>query len=271
MMTVSVVIAAYNESEHIARLLTSLRWQSEPPMEIIVVDDGSRDATARIAETGGARVLRTRHEGPASARNAGAAAATGDILVFIDGDMAAGYEYVADLAQPIRSGAVGSFSKEIYIGNPENSWARAYCTIRGLPLPRLLPDNFPNEWANFRAIRRDAFVNAGGYDDVGYGEDMTLAAKVGHLAVAARGATCWHFNPGTPREVFENGRWIGRGHDVHEVPRKWWDNSPLRALGLGIADALAARAVVPLVARLIYHCGVFIGLVEQRAGLHHAK
>ena len=62
--SVSVVVAAYNEEEHIAGLLTSLRAQTHPVHEVLVADDGSRDRTARIAEGMGAHVFRLRHRGP---------------------------------------------------------------------------------------------------------------------------------------------------------------------------------------------------------------
>jgi glycosyltransferase involved in cell wall biosynthesis len=67
-----VVVGAYNEEEHIARLLASLREQTLPPIEVIVADDGSKDRIAEVAEAGGAIVLRLNHRGPAVARNAGA-------------------------------------------------------------------------------------------------------------------------------------------------------------------------------------------------------
>ena len=52
-----------------------------------MADDGSTDRTAEVAERLGALVLRLLHRGPAAARNAAAARARGDVLVFLDGDM----------------------------------------------------------------------------------------------------------------------------------------------------------------------------------------
>lgn len=95
--TVSVVAAAYNESRHIVRLLSSLRDQTLPPSEVIVVDDGSTDRTAALAAGCGARVLSTPHRGPAHARNLGARHAIGEVLVFVDGDMACSRTYVEAL------------------------------------------------------------------------------------------------------------------------------------------------------------------------------
>lgn len=270
MTSVSVVIAAFNERPHLPRLLDSLEDQTHPAMQVIVVDDGSTDATAWTARRPGVRLIRQPHRGAARARNAGVAVSSGDVVVFIDGDMAASRTYLEALIRPIELGAVGTFTKEIYLGNPENDWAQAYAQIRGQATPRLLPDDFPDEWENFRAVRRDAFLAAGGYDDVGYGEDMTLAPKLGALAVAAPGAVCWHFNPSCLSETFENGRWIGRGHDIERVDA-WRTNNPGYVLWRGGHEARAARSLVPLAARCGYHLGITIGLLEKRHGKHHAK
>jgi glycosyltransferase involved in cell wall biosynthesis len=270
-VTVSVVVAAYDEAAHLGRLLRSLMEQTEPPREVVVVDDGSGDDTARIATDHGAIVVRTEHRGAAEARNAGVARASGEIIVFIDADMVAGPTYVADLVAPIRAGATGSFTREIFVANAGDRWARAYGAIRRHPLPRLLADHGPDRSANFRAVRRRDFLRVGGYADVGYGEDLTLAARLEEPAVLAPGAMCWHFNPDSPWEIFENGRWIGRGHDIHALPQKWWRNAPPRSLILGLREAVRQRGWAPFVARQLYHAGVLTGLVEQTLGRHHAK
>ncbi|MBI5280986.1 MAG: glycosyltransferase family 2 protein, partial [Candidatus Solibacter usitatus] len=86
---VSVVIPAYNARETLesclARLLES---QPGPPDEYLVVDDGSTDGSVEVAERFGARVLSTGgRRGPAYARNIGARAATGSVLLFLDADV----------------------------------------------------------------------------------------------------------------------------------------------------------------------------------------
>ena len=86
---------------------------------------------------------------------------------------------------------MGTFTREIFLGNRENRWARAYAALRWSRTDRVLPIDFPDRWANFRAVRRDRFVAAGGYDDVGYGEDMTLAPKLGEDALAAEGRSAF--------------------------------------------------------------------------------
>jgi glycosyltransferase involved in cell wall biosynthesis len=263
--TVSVVVAAYNEDRHIARLLESLGAQTLPPDEVIVVNDGSTDRTANVARESDARVLSIPHQGPARARNHGAHHATGEILVFVDGDMVCSSEYVAALTRPIaRGAAVGTFTKEIYVGQPANGWSRSYCCIRRLSYPRLLPIDFPDEWEAFRAVSRAAFLQVGGYDDVGYGEDMTLAPKLGELAIAAPGAVCWHFNPDSPREIFENARWIARGHDVQQVAHPFKSNLPSAAVRKAIQELAEGAPIEIMCARLAYSCGFLLGLTDRR-------
>jgi glycosyltransferase involved in cell wall biosynthesis len=83
--SVSVVIPARDAAPTIVRAVTSV--QAQAPDEVIVVDDASRDDTAAIAESFGARVIRlAEHQGAAAARNAGIAAAWGDIVAFQDAD-----------------------------------------------------------------------------------------------------------------------------------------------------------------------------------------
>ena len=80
----SIIIPAFNSAATLARAVESVQKQSWPAYEIIVVDDGSTDATADIARQFGAtvRLIRQTNSGVSAARNAGAAAATGDWLAF---------------------------------------------------------------------------------------------------------------------------------------------------------------------------------------------
>jgi glycosyltransferase involved in cell wall biosynthesis len=86
--TVSMVMPVYNGERHLEAALTSLLAQTEPPAEIIVVDDGSTDASAQVAARFGApvRVVPTAHAGIAPARNVGVRATRGEIVGFLDAD-----------------------------------------------------------------------------------------------------------------------------------------------------------------------------------------
>ena len=83
----SVVIPAFNAAATLARAIESVQAQSWPAHEIIVVDDGSRDATAEIAcQFEAVHLIQQANSGVSVARNAGAAVATGNWLAFLDAD-----------------------------------------------------------------------------------------------------------------------------------------------------------------------------------------
>ncbi len=99
---VSVVIPALNEAENIAAVVRELPWDLIG--ECIVVDNGSTDATAAEAQAAGARVVVLTQRGYGRACAAGAAAANGDILVFMDGDGSDVSTEMDQLLQPILAG-----------------------------------------------------------------------------------------------------------------------------------------------------------------------
>ena len=96
-MTISIVLPAKNEAEGLQRTLPALR-AAYPDAEIIVVDDGSTDETARVAANAGATVLSSPYSmGNGAAIKRGARAARGDVLVFMDADGQHSAEHIAAL------------------------------------------------------------------------------------------------------------------------------------------------------------------------------
>lgn len=83
-MTFSVIIPTKNEEENIANLLGDIKNQTLQPAEVIVADAKSTDRTREVAESFGARVVDGGMPGPG--RNAGAKAAIGEVLIFMDAD-----------------------------------------------------------------------------------------------------------------------------------------------------------------------------------------
>lgn len=146
--------------------LTSVREQVDPPLELIVVDDGSIDGSGPAAEALGARVLRQDHPlGPARARNAGAALATGDILVFIDADV----ELHADTLARFRRRFEADPGLDAVCGRYDNDpAARAFVSrYRNLvhAYTHLMATGPAGTfWAGCGAIRRQVFEVAGGFD-----------------------------------------------------------------------------------------------------------
>jgi glycosyltransferase involved in cell wall biosynthesis len=85
---VSVVIPVFEGERFLAEAVESVLAQTLPPGEVIVVDDGSSDRSAAVAESFGAavRVIRTPHRGVSAARNTGVADSTGELIGFLDAD-----------------------------------------------------------------------------------------------------------------------------------------------------------------------------------------
>lgn len=87
-LSTTVIIPVHNGERYLAAAIRSVLAQTHPPAEILVVDDGSTDASASIARAFDppVRVLTQANLGPAAARNLGVAHATGDLLAFLDAD-----------------------------------------------------------------------------------------------------------------------------------------------------------------------------------------
>lgn len=109
---VSVVIPALNEEATIAAVLDTV--VGHPAVtEIIVVDDGSTDRTAELAERAGVRVIRhAENGGKAAAMDAGVKAAREDVLLFLDADVVGlDYAKISHIIDPVRSGQY-----DMYVG-----------------------------------------------------------------------------------------------------------------------------------------------------------
>ena len=85
---VSCIVPVYNGERFLREAIESILGQTYRPMEIIVVDDGSTDASAEVAESIGPPVVMVRrlNQGPGAARNTGVAASHGDLVAFLDAD-----------------------------------------------------------------------------------------------------------------------------------------------------------------------------------------
>jgi glycosyltransferase involved in cell wall biosynthesis len=119
---VCFLIPAYNEAGTIAEVLeriADLRLDAN----VIVIDDGSSDDTAAIAEAGGATVIRKANGGKGSAIRAGIAAAEGDIAVIQDADMEYDPVEVPELIEPIVRGAADVvFGSRLRGGKPQRAY-----------------------------------------------------------------------------------------------------------------------------------------------------
>ena len=99
-VSVSVVVPAFQAAPFLEEAVASIRAQTHPVQEVVVVDDGSTDETLAVARDLAAgwpamRVLTQPNGGPSAARNAGLGVATGDLITFLDADDRMVHERVA--------------------------------------------------------------------------------------------------------------------------------------------------------------------------------
>lgn len=256
MSKVSVIIPTYNEEDSIGRCLKSLASQTYKDFEVIVVDDGSTDTTALklrgASKTYGIKikVLNQEHKGPGAARNLGVKRARGEILVFIDADMTFEKDFIQKLAEPILKGkTIGTFSKEEFLANKDNVWARCWNINRNLPPDRMHPPGYSERQPVFRAILAKEFKKAGGFDEkAGYTDDWSIAQKLGVQALAAPGAKFYHRNPETLADVFEHSRWMAK--------RKY-KLGPAGFLVALIRVSLPASVVIGLIKSIVFMIPAF--------------
>ena len=137
---VSAIIPAYNAAKFIHTAIESALAQTHHLLEIIVVDDGSRDETAKVAEGYPVTVIRQENGGPASARNTGTRAAGGEWLAFLDHDDSWHADKTAQQLKYAQPGVSAVFSEKLpgtdnisftdlflrnYGGNPSSTVIRA--------------------------------------------------------------------------------------------------------------------------------------------------
>jgi glycosyltransferase involved in cell wall biosynthesis len=98
---ISAIIPAYNEEETIARIVEGAKLHSD---EVVVIDDGSTDDTAREARRAGARVVTQENQGVLKAIRRGLQEAEGDVIVTLDADGQHNPSDIPRLVKPIREG-----------------------------------------------------------------------------------------------------------------------------------------------------------------------
>lgn len=182
-MKISVIIPAFNEEKLIAGTLERIGAASRAfgavgwDVEVIVCDNNSTDATAELARAAGAVVVFESINQISRARNAGARAATGDWLIFVDADSHPSEDLFANVAEVIRSGRV-------LAGGSTVSIAERYLVARFAVgawnwLSRL------RRWAagSFIFCEAGAFREIGGFStELFVSEEIDLSKRLGQLA-----------------------------------------------------------------------------------------
>ncbi|RLI96894.1 MAG: glycosyl transferase family 2 [Candidatus Aenigmatarchaeota archaeon] len=201
---ISVIIPAYNSEPTIAECIKSLLDQSyHKPYEIIVVDDGSSDGTAKIARKfRNVKVVRQKNGGPAKARNTGAKKANGNILLFTDADCVAEKNWIEEMVSPLdrKKGIIGVQGR--------------YKTRQRGMVPRFVQMEIEQRYDRMEKAKYIDFVGSysaayyakefldfGGFDEsfpAASGEDPDLSfrlAKKGYKMVYNPNAVIYHKHP----------------------------------------------------------------------------
>ena len=228
----SVVVPAYNAAETLPDCLAALARQDVPSSfyEVIVVDDGSTDGTARVAQAAGVQLISQPNAGPAAARNRGAAAARSELLLFTDADCAPTPGWIramsAPFADPRVMGAKGAYltaQRAIVPRFTQLEYEERYDRMAGTETI-----DFVDSYS--AAYRREIFLASGGFDTVfptASVEDQELSfrlAESGCRLVFVPGARVYHrHNPNLKaylRRKFLIGYWkalLARWHPAKMV------------------------------------------------------
>ena len=184
---ISIVVPAFNEERLLGGSLAQIKLASGAftqlgwDFELIVCDNNSTDRTAEIARASGATVVFEAVNQIARARNCGAAAATGDWLVFVDADSHPSAGVFADMAKEIQSG-------NCIAGGATIRWDQKLF-IMELLTPLV---NLGFRWRRMLSgalifIETAAFRNLGGFSKEAFGgEDVELAGRLKQLARTTR-------------------------------------------------------------------------------------
>lgn len=236
---ISLVVPAYNEERYLPRLLDSVdaaaaAWRDSGggELEVIVADNGSTDGTARLAGERGCRVAPATVRAIAAARNAGARAARGEILVFVDADARIHPQTFLEISRLLSDpGTIGG-ATGVRMERRSLGIAATYAAF----MPLVWTTGF-DTGPTF--CRRADFDAVGGYDErLRYAEDVKflyelwrLGRRTGRHLVRARRAKAIY----STRKFDEHGDWhyfrlfwhgfaqvLGFGHMDEVVDRYWY-------------------------------------------------
>ena len=286
-MIASIVVPVRNGEQVVARCLRSLSTQGlEEPYEIILVDDGSSDATAQmVGQFPKVRLIRQSPAGAAAARNRGVKAARGSIVLFTDVDCAPKSDWARQLITAIRrTNAAGA--KGTYTSQQRSLVARCardeHETRYRQPAKRGSVD-FVDTYS--AAYQRSVLLEAGGFDErFTIGEDQELSFRVaerGHRLTFVPQARVEHLHAATiwdyARKKLSIGYW--KAFVLKEHPTKIARDShtpqPLKVqialtglLGLTCAGVLLtgrmAAAVLAVAAALVISWVPFLAYAARR-------
>ncbi|NEB82313.1 glycosyltransferase [Streptomyces sp. SID14478] len=261
---VSVLVPAYNEAKCIESTVRSL-MASEHPVEVLVIDDGSTDGTARIVEDmrlPHVRVVRQHNAGKPAALNRGLANARYDLIVMMDGDTVFEPSTVRELVQPFGDARVGAVAGNAKVGNRDSligAWQHIEY-VMGFNLDRRMYDILrcmPTIPGAVGAFRRSALQRIGGMSDDTLAEDtdVTMALhRDGWRVVYAEKARAWTEAPESVQQLWsQRYRWsYGTMQAIWKHRRALIERGPSGRFGrVGLPLVSLFMVLAPLLAPLI--------------------
>ncbi|MFE2044863.1 glycosyltransferase [Streptomyces sp. NPDC059477] len=279
---VSVIVPAYNEAKCIEQTVRSL-MASDHPIEVIVVDDGSTDGTARIVEDlrlPGVRVVRQLNGGKPAALNRGIANAAHDLIVMMDGDTVFEPSTVRELVQPFGDPRVGAVAGNAKVGNRDSligAWQHIEY-VMGFNLDRRMYDVLrcmPTIPGAVGAFRRSALERVGGMSDDTLAEDTDITMAMhrdGWRVVYAENARAWTEAPESVQQLWsQRYRWsYGTMQAIWKHRRALVDRGPSGRFGrVGLPLVSLFMVLAPLLAPLIdvfLIYGLVFGPTERTIG-----
>jgi O-antigen biosynthesis protein len=233
---VSVIVCAYNAAGTLEDNLRSLEQLTYPDYEIILVNDGSRDATGEIVRRHPrVRVIDTPNQGLSAARNVGLAEATGEIVAYTDADTRVDRDWLTFLVQPfLTSDVVGSGGPNVV---PADDPPIAQCIARapGGPTHVLLDDRIAEHVPGCNmAFKRDALLAIGGFNPIYLraGDDVDVCWRLqarGWKIGFASAALVWHHHRASVKAYWRQQVGYGEGETwlMAHHPEKFLDGRML--------------------------------------------
>lgn len=179
---ISVIVCVYNGASRIADCLESLQKVNYRNYEVIVVDDGSEDESAAVAEEfDGVKVLREPHRGLSAARNAGARAAKGAWLAYTDDDCVVDEDWLGWAARLFRRNELGAIGGPNLVPQAKGWQEAAVESASGGPSHVLTSDTLAEHIPGCHfMIRRSVLLDLGGFDKrfTSAGDDVDLCWRL---------------------------------------------------------------------------------------------
>ncbi|GAB4273230.1 MAG: hypothetical protein Kow0080_20620 [Candidatus Promineifilaceae bacterium] len=187
-MFISVIIPVYNGGRPFRQCLQALQKSNYKKWECIVVDDGSTDGSKEFAREQGARVIATPHpkSGPAQARNLGAQAAQGDVLLFIDADVAVHPSTLSHAATTLQANPTVAAIFGSYDDTPlADNFLSQYRNLLHHYVHQQANMDASTFWSGCGAVRRTIFLEMGGFDTAVYKRPSIEDIELGYRMIQA--------------------------------------------------------------------------------------